>query len=178
MAAASASLISGSRTMISARSAVTRRTVQRLPVVAHEVAGPGRLVHRSARRELDHERLHVEHRRPVDGVQTAHPELEAVDVDQLAPADADAVGAGLGPLGEDADLWPLRVAAGAAGATGHLAVVDEVEQVHDLEVRELVQALDRVRLEQCVVEHDRGFDVAPVVIAQVSPAAVNATDWL
>src|SRR5256885_12342142 len=58
---------------------------------SHQLAGPLGLEHRAPRRELDHERLHVEHGRPVDRVEPAHVELEAVDVDQLTPADADAV---------------------------------------------------------------------------------------
>src|SRR5436190_7154027 len=175
MSPAPSSLIRGSRTMISA---VTRRTVLRLPVVAHQIAGPGRLVHRPARSKLHHERLDVEHRRPIDSVQTAHPELEAVDVDQFAPADADPVGAGLGSLGEDADFGPLGVATGAAGPTGHVAVIDEVEEVHDLEVGELVEAQRGVGAEQLAVQHDRGLDVAPAVVAEVGTAAVDVADGL
>src|SRR5256885_13228932 len=87
---------------------------------SHQLAGPLGLEHRAPRRELDHERLHVEHGRPVDRVEPAHAELEAVDVDQLTPADADAVGAALRPLRQDADGRPRRVAAGTAGTPGHV----------------------------------------------------------
>src|SRR5204863_8271206 len=83
-----------------------RRTVLRLPVLAHELAGPRRLEDGAPGGELDDVGLDVEHRGPVDGVESPHPELEAVDLDELAHADTDAVGPGLRPLGEDADLRP------------------------------------------------------------------------
>src|SRR5207302_9126644 len=112
-APASSSLISGSRTMISA---VTS------PIVPHEVAGPLGLEDRAARGELDHERLHVEHRCAVERVEAADAELEAVDVHQLTPAVADAVRAALGVLGEDAHRRPVRVPARTARAAGHPAL--------------------------------------------------------
>src|SRR5205823_648276 len=115
-------------------------TVQRLPVVAHELARPLGLVHGPPRSELDHEGLDVEHRRAVDGIEAPNPQLEAVDLDQLAPADPHAVGAALAPLGEDAHLRKVRIATGAAGAAGHVCLVDKMEEVHDLEVRELFEA--------------------------------------
>src|SRR5437868_1931323 len=148
MASASLSSISGSRTITSTR---TRRTVLGLPVVAHQLAGPGRLVHRAARCELHHEGLDVEHRRAVDGVEPPHAELEAVDVDQLAPADPDAVGPRLPALGEDPHLRPVGIAPRTAGATIHGFGVDEMEEVDDLEMGELVEAKDGVGFEERVI---------------------------
>src|SRR3954452_18367206 len=109
------------------------------PIVAHQVARPLGLVHRAQWRELDHERLDVEDGRAIHRIQTAYPQLETVDVDQLTPAHADAVGPALGPLAEDADLGPVGVPTWPAGPTGHFSLVDEMEQIHDLDMGEVLE---------------------------------------
>src|SRR5438270_208845 len=148
------------------------------PILSHELAGPRRLVHRAAGCELHHERLDVEDGRAVDGVEAPYPQLEAVDVDELAPADANAVGAGLGPLGEDADRRPLGVPPRPPRPASHTLGVDEMEEVHDLEMGELVETQGGVGLAEPVVEDDRGFHVPPGVVDGLGAPTRDVADGL
>src|SRR3954451_16013394 len=113
MASASAASISGSRTMTSA---AIRGRYSPLPVVAHEFARPRGLADLATGAELGHVRLDVEHRRAVDGVEATDQQPKPVDGDELAHRDADAVRAGLAPLGQDPDCRPVVIASRMAGA--------------------------------------------------------------
>ena len=72
--------------------------------------------------------------RPPDG------QLGAVQLEQLARADADPVRPALVALRKDPDRGPLRVAAWAAGPDLVGAFGDLVEDIHDIDVRELAEA--------------------------------------
>src|SRR6476620_3604111 len=87
-----------------------------LPVAGHQLTRPRRLAHRTTRTELGHVRLHVEHRCSIDGVESAHAQLQPVDADQLARGDPDAVRPRLRTLSEDPDLGPIGASPGMAGA--------------------------------------------------------------
>src|SRR3954454_16494613 len=154
----------------------TNRTA--LPIRAHQLAGPFRLEHRSPGRELDHERLHVEHRRSVDGVEAADAQLEAADVDQLTAADADAVGTTFGPLGQDAHLRPVGIPTRTAGTAHDGILPHQMEEVHDLDVGEVLEAQRRVLVEQRAVEDDRRLYVPPVVVDRVLTPPDHAADGL
>src|SRR5271167_2326998 len=49
------------------------------PVLAHQFFGPTRLAHRLAREKLRHDRLDIEHRRFVNGIEFRDVELRALD---------------------------------------------------------------------------------------------------
>ena len=64
----------------------------------------------AARSELSEIRLHVDHWRPVDGIETRDLDRGIVHPYEVADRAPDAVGSILGPLGEDSDERPVRAA--------------------------------------------------------------------
>ena len=120
---------------------LTRRAAPRgSPVVAHELLDPRRLAHRAPGAEGGHVGLDVEHRGALDGVEAPDAHAKSVDGDQLAHAHADAVGAALGPLGEDPHRGPVGTSPGVTGAPRDLVVGDPVEDEHHLDVGEVRRA--------------------------------------
>ncbi len=89
-----------------------------VPVVAHQLTRPARLADRRPWSELDHVRLQVVNGRAVDRVEAPDCDGPTIDGDDLARGDADPIRPTLGPLGEDPDLWPVRVAARVARPDG------------------------------------------------------------
>ena len=86
-------------------------------------------MHIVARQETLQYGLDVENGRAVDGIEAFDLNGVAVDADQLAGGDADAVRAVLAALGEDADLGPDRVLAGVFAAEDRGLVDGLVENV-------------------------------------------------
>ena len=73
-----------------------------LVVVLHQLRGPAGLADLTAWLELAHDRLDVEHRRPVDRIQAANMQITPLDAKNLSPGNAKAIGSVLATLREDA----------------------------------------------------------------------------
>ena len=130
----------------------------------------------AARRKPGHVRLDVEHRRAVDGVEAAHAHGQAVHGDDVAGGHADAVRPALAALGEDADLRPVGAAARMPRAALDFLVRHEMELIDHRQVAEVAEACGGFRGELRRVQHDVGFDLAPVVVDRLFPAAAHETD--
>ena len=137
-----------------------------------------RLADLGLRRELGHVRLEVEDGRVVDRVEPAHGEHRGLDGQQLADAHAQPVRPALRPLCVNADLGPVRVVARPPSVALMRAGLDEVEQKDDLEVRELVQALQALRSDHLGIELDGRDDLAPVVINRLASRRANEANGL
>jgi hypothetical protein len=154
----------------------TRNHHSPLSVVAgHELGGPHGLAGLPWF-ELPHEGLDVEDRRAVDGVEPADMQVEPIDGDQGAVAHPKAVRSHFGPLGEHADQGPIGVPAWVAGARDDAGLVHQMEEEHDAEVREGIQAGHGVVGEALPVETDDGVDRTPVVVESVTAPAHDHTD--
>jgi hypothetical protein len=112
-------------------------------------------------------RLEIEHRGTVDRVEPADREGRAIDAEQLADADTDSVRPPLRALRVDADLGPLRIAARPPRVALIRSRLDQVEVVDDLDVRELLEALEALRSNHLTAELDRRLDLAPVVVERL-----------
>src|SRR5689334_5565523 len=97
-------------------------------------------------------------------------------LEQLARADADPVRPALVALREDADRWPLGVAARTPGPNLIGVRVDLIEDVDDIDVRELLEALHRLGGEALVVEDHARDDLSPVVIDGLGSRTRNPAD--
>ena len=128
------------------------------------------------RAEGGHVGLDVEHGSALDGVEAPDAELPAVDCQQLAHAHADAVGAVLGPLGQDPHGRPVRPPPGVTGAPGDLVIGHAVEDEHHLEVGELTEPGRGVGTEALSVELDRRLDGSPVVVGRVAASTHDGPD--
>ena len=147
-------------------------------VAAHQLGRPGRLAHRRGRRlELSHVGLDVEHRRPVDRIEPAHGERQALDSDEEAGGHAQTVGPHSRPLGEHAHLGPVRVPAGPAGTQLDVGRLDEMELEDHHQMRERREADHGVRPELCRVEADHRLDLAPLVVDGLGSATHHVPHW-
>src|SRR5580692_12690579 len=114
----------------------TAYPADRSVVLGHQLRRPHGLSDTAARGELAHVRLDVEHRGAVDGVETLDVNAHALDAQQPAARHAQAIGARLAPLGEDADERPVGATPGMPRRRLDRALRHAVEEVHYLEVRE------------------------------------------
>lgn len=146
------------------------------PVAGNQAARPGWLADLAASGKLGHVRLDVEHRRPVDGIETLHGDGQPVDGYQPADRHPDPVRSRLGPLGEDPHLRPVRVASRAAGRSQDAIGVDPVEEVDDLDVGEAVETSQGLGAEPVTVEADRRRNAVPVVVDRLRPRRAHPTD--
>jgi hypothetical protein len=106
----------------------------------HEFGFPSWLFDPTAWKELQHHRLKVQHRRFVDGIEV--PDVKHSVGDSLDRADcaANAIGSVLATLGEYADYRPIWIVTRTTHTRDDLRRLDNVENEHDLNVRESVKA--------------------------------------
>src|ERR1019366_4769315 len=152
---------------------------------ARETARPSEIPHHQPLHPLGHRRvgarverrhvgLHVEHRRPVDGVEALHGEHRPAPPDDAHRRDADGVRPVLGPLGKDAELRHVLTAARAADEVLVAVEARLVHPEHDERVRELLDPHQPRR--EVLVEMHLGHDLAPVVVARLGHGALHHAD--
>jgi hypothetical protein len=78
-------------------------------------------------------------------------------------------------LGEDADLGPVRIVARTPRAGLHRIRIALVEDVHDLDVAELLEPAQCIRFE-ALIQLDRRGDLVPVVVDGVGARRAHAPD--
>src|SRR6185436_13101933 len=106
------------------------------PIFLHDFLRPLRLADFAARQEAADDRLNVEHRRAVDGVEALNVQARALDSQQSAHGHANPVGPRAVPLREDAHLRPVRIATRMPRLLFRIRLRDAVEMKYDLDVRE------------------------------------------
>ena len=94
---------------------------------------------------LCHVWLDIKDRCAIHGIQIGHEQASSFYLKQPAGTHTNAVRTHPGPLGEDADSGPGAVTAGVSRTVDDLCGVDLVEEVDDVEMRELVESGERVR---------------------------------
>ena len=112
----------------------------------------------------------------VDRVKAADGQAVAVDAEQFAARDAQAVRPVLGALGEDSHTRPLQVAARVTRAAFDLCLRHEMKDVHDLEVAELAEPRKRIGADLLCVEDDRRLHGSPVVVDRLDASAADFAD--
>src|SRR3954447_20083687 len=158
------------------RRAGTQPALLHSPIVGHDVGRPRRLDDLAPRRETGHVRLDVEHGRTVDRVQSTHGDTEAVDGKQATCRDSETVGADAPALGEDADLRPALAAARAPRRDDDVRLVDAIELIDHVDVRELFESRQRFGGEACRVELDDARLAVPFVIERFRPSTAHVSD--
>ena len=147
-----------------------------LPIMCHDLGRPARLRHRATRQEPRQNRLDVEHRCPVDGVQPLDLDREVADAEQAAGAKSQTIGPVFGPLREDPHRGPVRIAAGPSRAKVDRCLRDLVEEEDHLQVRKGFKAPERVCREDRRIKFDARAAGAPVVVYRRPAAAAQKAD--
>jgi hypothetical protein len=133
------------------------------PVLVHELMGPTRLPNLLAREQLDHDRLNIEHRRPVDCIELGDEKLATFYSNNATDGAADSIGAILASLSENANGWPGHIVPWVACTRDNFPRFDLVKDEQYLNVRELREALQSVGRE-LVGERDARFLSTPEVV--------------
>jgi ubiquinone/menaquinone biosynthesis C-methylase UbiE len=141
------------------------------------IARPRRLTHGRARQELLHDRLDVDHGCALDRVELGDAQATVGAADDAHDRRADAVRAVLATLREDADLRPRGVVARVAAARDDLLGRHAIEDVEDLGVREVLDAVEARRI-HAGGELDHRRAAAPVVVFGLGARRADDTDRL
>ena len=104
---------------------------------------------------------------------STEPAARIREMAQMALRDPDLIRA----LGEDSHARPALVPARVTGTRLDVRGVDAVEHVDDLDVAELLEAVERFWPEALVEPHDR-LDAVPVVVDGLAAPADDGRDRL
>ena len=146
-----------------------RKMGLRLPIGRHQFGHPFWLSNLTARQELAHNRLDVDHRRSVDRVQPLDGQLQTFNTQHMADSHAEAIGTVLAPLRENAGQRPIFATSWVARASLYLLFRYPVEQEDDLGMAKRIQPRQRVSLDFCRVQLDRGSAASPIVVNWIGP---------